>query len=291
MNKADCNGVLVNYTILDENTENTPVVLVHGLGANMSFWYMDIAKKLAKDRTIVMYDLRGHGYSDMPESGYDTETMEKDLSDLLKVLKVSRYHLVGHSYGAGVCILNAFNNKNNVASLTIADTQLDCLQSELRLKDWKHWERWKQDLIENRIEQLPSDESKIDFELLQYLNTLKGKIDGISKGKSLKRLSLKNKGSKKWKRLLEETTARDDFEDQSSLTLKVIRGIESPILCLYGELSHCLPTSRRIKEIHGNSTCIEIEGLGHFHPSLNPKRFTKEVQSFIVKHEGRGQNG
>ena len=67
----------------------------------MSFWYMDIAKKLAKDRTIVMYDLRGHGYSDMPESGYDTETMEKDLSDLLKVLKVSRYHLVGHSYGAG----------------------------------------------------------------------------------------------------------------------------------------------------------------------------------------------
>ena len=238
-----------------------------------------------------MYDLRGHGYSDMPESGYDTETMEKDLSDLLKVLKVSKYHLVGHSYGAGVCILNAFYNKNNVASLTIADTQLDCLQSELRLKDWKHWERWKQDLIENRIEQLPSDESKIDFELLQYLNTLKGKKDGISKDKSLRRLSLKNKGSKKWRRLLEETSARYDFEDQSSLTLKVIRGIESPILCLYGEFSHCLPTSRRIKEIHGNSTCIEIEGLGHFHPSLNPKRFTKEVQSFIVKHEGRGQNG
>ena len=44
MNKADCNGVLVNYTILDENKENTPLSLVHGLGANMSFWYMDIAK-------------------------------------------------------------------------------------------------------------------------------------------------------------------------------------------------------------------------------------------------------
>ena len=51
MNKADCNGVLMNYTMLGENTENTPVVLVHGLGANMSFWYMDIAEKLAKDRT------------------------------------------------------------------------------------------------------------------------------------------------------------------------------------------------------------------------------------------------
>ena len=115
--------------------------------------------------------------------------------------------------------LNAFYNKNNVASLTIADTQLDCLQSELRLKDWKHWEGGSK-ILENRIEQLPSDESKIDFELLQYLNTLKGKNDGISKGKSLKRLSLKNKGSKKWKKLLEETSARYDFEDQSSLTLK-----------------------------------------------------------------------
>ena len=286
MNKVDCNGVLMNYTILGKDTENTPIVLVHGLGANMSFWYMDIAKELAKDRTIVMYDLRGHGYSDMPKNGYDTETMEKDLTRLLKILKISRYHLVGHSYGAGICILNAYNNKNNVASLTIADTQLDCLQSELRLKDWKHWERWKQDLVENKIEQLPSDESKIDFELLQYLNTLKGKSDKLGEVKSLKKLSLKRKGSKRWNKLLEETTARYDFENQSSLTLNVIRGIEPPILCLYGELSHCLPTSMRIKEIHSNCTCVEIENLGHFHPSLNPKRFTSEVLTFIMKNEG-----
>ena len=78
----------------------------------------------------------------------------------------------------------------------------------------------------------------------------------------------------------------NDISINDNNSLPIHNGIEPPILCLYGELSHCLPTSMRIKEIHSSCTCVEIENLGHFHPNLNPKRFTSEVLTFIMKNEG-----
>jgi pimeloyl-ACP methyl ester carboxylesterase len=289
MKKANCLGAKINYMILGTRQDKSPIVLVHGLGANISFWYMKIAKKLTEDRQVIIYDLRGHGYSDTTPSGYDTSTMEKDLAELLRINDVKSYHLVGHSYGAGICILNAAKNQKSVKTLTIADMQLTSLQPILRLKEWPHWQRWKKELLDNGIKTLPEDTSNIDFTLLQYLNTLTG-IRGEAEGKkSLKKLSLKNKASTSWHQLIKNTTAKKDFEDQSSLKREIITSLRLPILCLYGELSHCLPTSKKIKELTKDCKYIEVENLGHFHPALNPDRFIIEVTRFIKDIEARGQ--
>jgi pimeloyl-ACP methyl ester carboxylesterase len=49
----------------------------------------------------IAYDRRGHGRSDCPSSGYDSDTLANDLSALLKHLDLSGVVLVGHSMGAG----------------------------------------------------------------------------------------------------------------------------------------------------------------------------------------------
>src|SRR3546814_3882769 len=59
------------------------VVLVHGLGANRAFWYPRLASALVPQFRVTIYDLRGHGYSEVPPSGYSTTTMAQDLFDVM----------------------------------------------------------------------------------------------------------------------------------------------------------------------------------------------------------------
>jgi pimeloyl-ACP methyl ester carboxylesterase len=49
----------------------------------------------------IAYDRRGHGRSDCPGRGYDSDTLAHDLAALLDHLDISGVVLVGHSMGAG----------------------------------------------------------------------------------------------------------------------------------------------------------------------------------------------
>lgn len=47
-----------------------PLVLLHGWSANLTCWGV-AAAELARRYRVIAVDLRGHGYSDAPEAGYD----------------------------------------------------------------------------------------------------------------------------------------------------------------------------------------------------------------------------
>src|SRR5215831_19182186 len=55
-----------------------PLVMIHGLGATADTWQL-VAEHLYRRHCIIAFDLRGHGLSDQPESGYDLVTMAEDL--------------------------------------------------------------------------------------------------------------------------------------------------------------------------------------------------------------------
>ena len=44
--------------------------MIHGLTGNLAVWHLKIIPMLWDHFRILTYDLRGHGYSDVPPTGY-----------------------------------------------------------------------------------------------------------------------------------------------------------------------------------------------------------------------------
>ena len=75
-----------------------PLLLVHGWPQNWFCWRRVVP--LLSDRyRLVMPDLRGHGWSDAPRSGYDKEQLATDLLRLLDELGLDSVGYVGHDWG------------------------------------------------------------------------------------------------------------------------------------------------------------------------------------------------
>ncbi len=93
------NGIRIHYN--RTGGDKPPVVLSHGFTDNGLCWTR-MAQVLERDYDVIMYDARGHGFSDVPESGYSTEDRAADLAGLIQALGLEnpRPVLIGHSMGA-----------------------------------------------------------------------------------------------------------------------------------------------------------------------------------------------
>src|SRR5437879_7690088 len=89
---------------LDRAGAGRPVVLVHGTMGSKDDWF-EVSRRLSSDFEVTAFDRRGRaGSGDGPEYSIDRE-----IEDVLAVIDSCRppVHLVGHSFGAIVCILVA----------------------------------------------------------------------------------------------------------------------------------------------------------------------------------------
>jgi pimeloyl-ACP methyl ester carboxylesterase len=271
------------------------IVMIHGLGANLAFWYMGIAKQLATNYRVVTYDLRGHGRSRMRESGYTLSFMCDDLEVLLNHLGIAHAHIVGHSFGARVALAYTIRRPERVASLTVADTQVSCLQPPVRLRDWPHWATWKRQLIAQGHDTLPSEDEIINFRLLARFNRMSrqfanGGLSGVRRrSPSLRDRDMGRKGARNWEHLLNSTTAARDFENDSEITVLALRHIAVPTLLMYGECSHCLPTCWALRDLIPDSDVTLVHDAGHFHPAVKPQYFVRSLLSFLQHGVRQGQ--
>lgn len=112
-----------------------PVVyLLHGLTAKSQDW-AGIPDLLAKTGFHVFaFDMRGHGKSDKPESGYTPEDHAKDVQACAEALGHSQLHVVGHSTGGRNALVFAALFPERALSLTIVDQTLS--------KDEQSWKKY-----------------------------------------------------------------------------------------------------------------------------------------------------
>lgn len=89
-------GVKLNYKV---EGEGKPIVLVHGWSGNLDN-FTPMLEKLSENNKVVVYDHRGHGYSDHPQYGITLDRLAKDLKELLDHLELENVLLVGWSMGA-----------------------------------------------------------------------------------------------------------------------------------------------------------------------------------------------
>jgi pimeloyl-ACP methyl ester carboxylesterase len=98
-------------------------LLVHGMASNARLWD-GVADRLASaGRLSVAVDLRGHGLSDKPDSGYDFDTITRDLLALIGTLGPAFENpmVVGQSWGCSVALDLAVKRPDVPLGLVLVD--------------------------------------------------------------------------------------------------------------------------------------------------------------------------
>lgn len=96
-------------------------LLVHGLSSNARLWDAVAARLSAAGHPATAVDLRSHGDSDAPESGYDTGTAAQDVAAVAAVLGIRAAAVAGQSWGGNVVVTLAARHPDVVAGLALVD--------------------------------------------------------------------------------------------------------------------------------------------------------------------------
>lgn len=97
------------------------VVLLHGLASNARIWDGVAARLAQQGISALALDLRGHGRSDLPATGYDFKTLAADLDAVLAQSGAVQPLVVGHSWGAHVALQHAVEGESRVSGLVLVD--------------------------------------------------------------------------------------------------------------------------------------------------------------------------
>ncbi len=98
-----------------------PFLLVHGLASNARLWDGVARPLAAHGHRVVAVDLRGHGRSEAPDDGYDTDTAADDLAGLAGALGLEGPVVAGQSWGGNVVLSLAARHPGVAAAVACVD--------------------------------------------------------------------------------------------------------------------------------------------------------------------------
>lgn len=98
MQFVQVNGCVIHYQIIGHESGKPVLVFANSLGTDFRIW-RDVVVALAGDFTILNYDMRGHGLSDVPAGPYSLDDHVQDVAGLLDYLKLDNALVCGLSVG------------------------------------------------------------------------------------------------------------------------------------------------------------------------------------------------
>jgi len=94
---VNANGIKLHY--YRTGGDKPQIVLNHGAMEDGLCWTR-VTKVLEQDYDVIMFDTRGHGFSDSGEGDYESATRAKDLAEAITALGLDKPVVGGHSLGA-----------------------------------------------------------------------------------------------------------------------------------------------------------------------------------------------
>lgn len=262
--------------------EGPDLILIHGLATNRAFWYAT-AVALQDRFRVTLFDLRGHGYSERPASGYRPVDFAEDTLALMDALQIRRAALVGHSYGGAAALEASGIAPERVSHLALIDTRVARIQPLLRLHDTPRITDAEKEVAATHDAdwaQLPQVgylflEAAARMRLAGKLPTARDDFTPFGEGRGAAR------AARAWLDLLDHTSARDEL-DQPGMDETAIAALPMPVLLMYGALSRCVHSGRRLRELLPQAQYSELADAGHFFPLSQPKVVLDALTDFLT---------
>ncbi len=115
---VNLNNIQLSY--LEWKQGDRPLLLLHGLADHGLVW-SSLGNYLAENYHIIAPDLRGHGDSLKPETGYTFTDYIDDLKALFEYLNWQNAHVISHSWSAKLACIWATKSPQSLRSLILVD--------------------------------------------------------------------------------------------------------------------------------------------------------------------------
>jgi pimeloyl-ACP methyl ester carboxylesterase len=211
------------------------IVLLHGLIVDdLSSYYFTLANPLAAaGHDVILYDLRGHGHSERPRTGYSLNDGIADLDGLLTALDIHQpVHLVGNSYGGAIAIGMAVQHPDRVADVTMIEGHYadegfgeEMTETLGLVTAGIHDEKWRTWIAE------------------RGRKTMKLARRGVT--------------------LIENTSIEQDLLATVSHSRAALVALQIPILAVYGGASEMLERARTLERLVAGTRLIVLPDLDH----------------------------
>jgi pimeloyl-ACP methyl ester carboxylesterase len=250
------NQLNINCVELNKTAPET-IVMIHGMLTNMSVFYLKIAPKLSEKYHVVLYDMRGHGLSEIASSGYDLQSMSKDLWELLDVLGLEKVHLVGYSYGGLIALNTAICHPEKTDKIAIIDSP-------------------------NPTGELPQSQEQYNPEFFeQYMRKYSLSTQLIPSSRHMEKLH------KLYRHLFEKTSILNDLSQNKGFFAQIAQAcLQNETLLLYAEGSDCHEAGKFLHEHINKSRLLFGEG-DHNIPVQNPAWITEKLCDFFTSGEDK----
>jgi len=108
----------IQLNVIEQGSGPLTLVLLHYFGGSAMEWQSVMAQLSDRYRCIAI-DLRGHGDSDSPETGYSVDDMADDVAAVLREKNTVSFVLIGHSMSGKVAMALAARQPSGLQSLLL----------------------------------------------------------------------------------------------------------------------------------------------------------------------------
>ena len=109
--------------VKEDDQDSVPILLLHG-GPGSTHNYFEVLDPLAKRRPVISYDQLGCGnsYVDHHPQLWTLSTWVEELDNVIKSLHLTRFHLLGQSWGGMLALAYALQQPQGLQSLILSST-------------------------------------------------------------------------------------------------------------------------------------------------------------------------
>lgn len=258
-------GIALHYELYG-NPENTPVLLISGLGGTGASWNTQI-KHFKEKYFVILPDQRGTGRTTRAQDGYTTQQLATDMVSLIKHLGLASVHLVGSSTGGAIAQYLTLDYPEMVRSLILSSSfaRFDTFMTRefyVRKKIAKEWGRFDTMSAYALFLFSPRFVHNFPDKVTSWIeHTSAFPITDLDRTIGLKRIDM---------------IAEHDCFDR-------LQEIKHPTFVLCGDNNHCtpLPLSEELAQNIPNAELLVFEDTGELIEIEKEEAFFEKVSTFI----------